>query len=100
MKFMKKYNNVNDLRLLQILQLKLLVDIKKITTKLNIDYLIENYTLTKREICLNGFTKTFKRVISREDYKPFLEIILPETNVLSIENIFNLVSLPILEGNL
>ena len=26
-------------------------------------------------------------MISREDYKPFLEIILPETNVLSIENI-------------
>ncbi len=58
-----------------------------IIPNINGDGLIENYTLTKREICLNGFTKTFKRVISREDYKPFLEIILPETNVLSIENI-------------
>ncbi len=48
---------------------------------------IESYTLTKRELCYNGFTKTFKRVISSEDYKPFLEVILPETNVLSIENI-------------
>ena len=46
-----------------------------------------SYTLTKREICTNGFTKTFKRVISQEDYKPFLEVVLPETNVLSIENI-------------
>jgi len=58
-----------------------------IIPNINGDGLIENYTLTKREICLNGFTKTFKRVISREDYRPFLEIILPETNVLSIENI-------------
>ena len=37
---MKKYNNVNDLRLIQLLQLKLLVDIKKITTKLNLDYFL------------------------------------------------------------
>ena len=58
-----------------------------IIPNINGDGLIENYTLTKREICLNGFTKTFKSVISREDYRPFLEIILPETNVLSIENI-------------
>ena len=48
---------------------------------------IQNYKLTKREICLNGFTKVYKRVITKEDYKPFLEIILPEDNVLSIENI-------------
>jgi hypothetical protein len=54
---------------------------------INTEGLIESYTITKREICINGFTKTFKRVINREDYKPFLEIILPETNVLSIENI-------------
>ncbi len=48
---------------------------------------IESYTLTKRELCFNGFTKVFKRVISQEDYKPFLEVVLPETNVLTIENI-------------
>ena len=58
-----------------------------IIPNINGDGLIENYTITKREISINGFTKTFKRVINREDYKPFLEIILPETNVLSIENI-------------
>jgi len=49
--------------------------------------IIQNYVLTKREIVLNGFTKIYKKVISKEDYKPFLEIILPEDNVLSIENI-------------
>tara|TARA_B100000963_G_scaffold184546_1_gene160399 strand:+ start:16242 stop:18065 length:1824 start_codon:yes stop_codon:yes gene_type:complete len=48
---------------------------------------IINYTLVKREIVLNGFTKIFKKVIQREDYIPFNEIILPDDNVISIENI-------------
>ena len=48
---------------------------------------IEYYKITKREICLNGFTKIYKTVIDRADYKPFFEIILPEDNILSIENI-------------
>ena len=48
---------------------------------------IQNYSLTKREIMLNGISKTFKKVLNRNDYKPFLEVVLPEQNVLSIENI-------------
>ena len=48
---------------------------------------IQNYSLTKREIMVNGITKTFKKVLTQSDYKPFLELILPEDNVLSIENI-------------
>jgi len=48
---------------------------------------IQNYSLTKREIMLNGFTKIYKRTLNREDYTPFFEIVLPEDNVLSIENI-------------
>jgi len=48
---------------------------------------IQNYTITKREICLNGFTKIYKRVINREDYKPFFELILSEDNVIAVENI-------------
>lgn len=51
---------------------------------------IQNYTLVKREIVLNGFTKIFKKVIRPEDYRPFYEITLPDTNVLSIENIITL----------
>ena len=35
----------------------------------------------------NCFTKIFKKVIQREDYIPFNEIILPDDNVISIENI-------------
>jgi hypothetical protein len=32
----------------------------------------------------------FKRVISSSDVKPFLEIILPEDNVISVESIITL----------
>ena len=48
---------------------------------------IINYTLVKREIVLNGFTKIFKKIVERNDYKPFNEILLPDDNVISIENI-------------
>ncbi len=48
---------------------------------------IQNYSLTKREIMVNGITKTFKKVLTRSDYVPFLEVVLPEDNVLSVENI-------------
>mgnify|MGYP003135529026 FL=1 len=48
---------------------------------------IINYTLVKREIVLNGFTKIYKKIVERDDYKPFNEIVLPDDNVISIENI-------------
>ena len=48
---------------------------------------IINYTLVKREIVLNGFTKIFKKIVERNDYKQFNEILLPDDNVISIENI-------------
>jgi hypothetical protein len=49
-----------------------------------------NYTLTKREIVTNGFTRIFKKVINISDVRPFLEVILPEDNVLSIDSIITL----------
>ena len=51
---------------------------------------IINYTLVKREIVINGFTKIFKRVLNPTDVKPFLEIVLPDTNVLSIDSVITL----------
>ena len=49
-----------------------------------------NYTITKREIVTNGYTKILKRVITQSDVKPFLEVLLPEDNVLSIDSIITL----------
>jgi hypothetical protein len=49
-----------------------------------------NYTLVKREIVTNGYSKIYKRVITQSDVRPFLEVILPEDNVISIESIIML----------
>ena len=49
-----------------------------------------NYTLTKREIVTNGFSKILKKVISTVDSRPFLDVILPDDNVLSVDSIITL----------
>lgn len=46
-----------------------------------------NYTITKREVVVNGSTKVFKRVITANDVKPFFEMFLPEKNVLGITSV-------------
>ncbi len=43
-----------------------------------------NYTITKRELVVNGITKVFKQVITSNDVRPFLELFLPEKNVLGV----------------
>lgn len=49
-----------------------------------------NYTLTKREMVVNGYTKVFKKVLTASDVRPFLEIYLPDDNVTSIESVITL----------
>jgi hypothetical protein len=51
---------------------------------------ILSYTLTKREIVINGLTRYFQKVITTNDVRPFFEIILPEQDVLSISSIITL----------
>jgi hypothetical protein len=46
-----------------------------------------NYTITKREIVVNGTTKVFKQVINPADVRPFFELFLPEKNVLGITSV-------------
>jgi hypothetical protein len=52
--------------------------------------ILRDYTIVKRELVVNGLTKTFKKVITQVDSKPFLNIYLPDNNVLSVESIINL----------
>jgi len=49
-----------------------------------------NYTVTKREIVINGYTKIYKKIITTADVVPFLEIMLPDNNVLSINSVITL----------
>jgi len=51
---------------------------------------IVNYTLTKREIVINGSSKIFKKVINPSDVVPFLEVILPDDDVISIDSVITL----------
>jgi len=51
---------------------------------------IVNYKITKREIVTNGVTKVFKRVITAGDSKPFLEVILPDNDIISISSVITL----------
>ncbi len=46
-----------------------------------------NYLITKREVVVNGTTKTFKKVINSSDVIPFYNFFLPEKNVLGITSI-------------
>lgn len=48
---------------------------------------IINYTITKREVVVNGTTKVFKKVVNANDVKPFYEFFLPEKNVISITSV-------------
>jgi len=48
---------------------------------------IINYTITKREVVVNGVTKVFKRVINPQDVVPFFNFFLPEKNVLTVNSI-------------
>ena len=53
----------------------------------NANNVLINYTITKRELVVNGITKVFKRVITPNDVKPFFELFLPEKNVLGITSV-------------
>ena len=46
-----------------------------------------NYTITKREVVVNGTTKVFKRVVTANDVRPFFELFLPEKNVLGVTSV-------------
>jgi len=52
-----------------------------------------NYALVKRELALNGVSKIFRYSVNAADSRPFFEIILPDSDVLSVENVI------VLQGN-
>jgi hypothetical protein len=58
-----------------------------IIPNINSNNQITSYTLVKREIVSNGVTRVFRKVLDNTDAIPFLEIILPENNVVSVEQV-------------
>lgn len=51
---------------------------------------IANYTLVKRELVVNGKSKIFTKTITNSDVRPFFELILPDNNVISVEQVITL----------
>jgi hypothetical protein len=48
---------------------------------------ITSYTVTKSVIVVNGTTRIYKKVIMDRDLSPFMEIVLPDTNVMNVESV-------------
>jgi len=63
---------------------------RKVVPVRDSDGSISSYNITKQEIVVNGSSKVFKKVVNASDSKPFLDIILPEKNVLSVDSVIAL----------
>ena len=60
---------------------------RRIVPNLDANGVIQNYTVTKREVVLNGSSSIYKRVINTTDVIPFFSLILPDPDVIEIESI-------------
>lgn len=60
---------------------------RKFKPKRDNNGVICGYTITKSVIALGGKSKVYKKVISEDELKPFMEIILPEKNIMCVESI-------------
>lgn len=53
----------------------------------NANNVIINYRITKREVVVNGITKVFRKTITSSESRPFLELFLPEKNVIGVTSV-------------
>lgn len=60
---------------------------RTITPKRNSNGLIELYTITKTTIVISGESKIYKKTISADEVVPFMEVTLPDVNVMNVESI-------------
>ena len=60
---------------------------RSIIPNLNTNGIPESYTVTKREVVINGGTSIYKKIISTSDVVPFFSLTLPDPDVIEIESI-------------
>jgi len=63
---------------------------RTIIPNINTSGQIVSYSISKRELVVAGTSRIFRRVIRDSDVFPFIELVLPEQNVLSVEQIITL----------
>jgi len=61
---------------------------RSIIPNLNTNGIPVNYTITKREVVINGGTSVFKKIINTTDIIPFFSFTLPDPDVIEIEGIY------------
>jgi hypothetical protein len=60
---------------------------RSIIPNIDANEVVQNYTLTKREIVFNGLSKVYSKIITNRESVPFYSITLPDTNVIGIDSI-------------
>lgn len=60
---------------------------RSIIPNLNSNGVVVSYNVTKREVIINGSTNIYKRIISANDVVPFFSLVLPDPDVIEIENV-------------
>lgn len=49
--------------------------------------IVTAYTVSKTTIAVNGSTRIFKKIVTSNDVRPFMELVLPDKNVMNIESV-------------
>jgi hypothetical protein len=60
---------------------------RSIIPNLDSNGVIQSYSITKREVVINGVTKIHKRVITANDIRPFFSLSLPDNNVIGVDSV-------------
>ena len=60
---------------------------RKFSPKRNNNGVITGYSITKNVIAFGGKSKIYKKIISDSELKPFMEIVLPEKDIMGVESI-------------
>ena len=61
---------------------------RSIIPNLNTNGIPEAYTITKREVVINGGTSIYKKIINTNDVRSFFTLTLPDPDVIEIEGVY------------
>lgn len=60
---------------------------RTITPKLNSNSIVVSYKVSKLAVVIAGESKIFKKTVTNRDIVPFMEVVLPDNNVMNVESI-------------
>lgn len=60
---------------------------RKFSPLRNNNGVVTGYTVTKTTLVMGGTNKVYKKVLSENEVEPFMEIVLPEKNIMNVESI-------------